>query len=802
MKRLILVPMVASLALTGFSETPYLSENLAVWFRADRGLETNETGGVTAWRNQGTLGSALDVAPATAEMSGHVAYHADWSNGQPALAFDGSGYLTSAQTSNLGMTEGGAWFVVYQPKTAPNALNEAVFGLDESGARFGAFWLTYNTTRALRGYFFDSDNVGCDVSPVAAPQVLNETAWGTGADRRRYTMAGETASPWNSSSTTAPQTAKLNIGNMISSWMGSFNGDIAEVRVYNRPMTGTDRVRIQLELCARYGIAWKWYNQADAGIDQTALGWCANAAIFGSGPNWAVAEPSYPKVSTGGLELTVDKDLPDSGECHAYLTHNGAEGAARVWYMSGAQAIRSFPITLSFDNTATGYGDAVLYWKSAVDGVWSPVANCTRTITRERCAFSVPNWANGYYRVADTLVAHFVADKGVECNGSGYVTAWRNQGSLGAALDVFPTNTDENTHITLDPTAKNGQPGLVLDNGFLRTAAATTMDATAEGDTWFAVYDYRNDVLNATTRANMGILGHPHPSDGSRRCGAFFGTGTAGVNTYHYSFAEFGQVAQINARWQIISSTRWSSNDKTKNYMRAFTDGKKSSARTEWGATTPWSSPFFIGHIGIDWAKPLMGGVAEVRYYNRPMSGAARGLVEVELAAKYGISVLTAGLNGVPDANCLADADMIGAAQQAGSSDAGASGMKTACDSGELTLSFDVAPTWSEDTLTFVAHDAGTFAPEAARPPSDARSWFVSTETATHAFTLRFAAPVTVGNTYRLMYRATATAAWRTLDTVTATEADGVSFARAAGTLAKGYYTLAGAPGGMTIILR
>ena len=118
MKQLMLVISAWATALASLSaaaEEPYLAENLTVWLRADKGLATNAVGGVTAWANQGTKGSAVDVVPHADNSAGHVAYEASGIGGKPSLAFDGEVYLKTAAATDLGVTAaGGAWFIVFK----------------------------------------------------------------------------------------------------------------------------------------------------------------------------------------------------------------------------------------------------------------------------------------------------------------------------------------------------------------------------------------------------------------------------------------------------------------------------------------------------------------------------------------------------------------------------------------------------------------------------------------------------------------------------------------------------------------
>ena len=130
MKTLLMIGAAAA-ACTALADEPYLAENLSVWFRADLGLATNAVGGVVSWANQGTKGSAVDIAPHADNSAGHVAYEASGINGKPSLAFDGDVYLKTASEVDLGVTAaGGAWFVVF--KTPCTRVERANMGIMRS----------------------------------------------------------------------------------------------------------------------------------------------------------------------------------------------------------------------------------------------------------------------------------------------------------------------------------------------------------------------------------------------------------------------------------------------------------------------------------------------------------------------------------------------------------------------------------------------------------------------------------------------------------------------------------------------
>ena len=128
-KMLVTAALVGAVLATAADDLPYLNDSLQIWLRADRGVETNAEGMVTAWRNQGKLGTSADVLSVVNGTEGGVAFSPNGFGTQPTLVFDGVEYLRSTGNVSYGISaSGGAWFVVLDPETN---LNHRVYGGDE-----------------------------------------------------------------------------------------------------------------------------------------------------------------------------------------------------------------------------------------------------------------------------------------------------------------------------------------------------------------------------------------------------------------------------------------------------------------------------------------------------------------------------------------------------------------------------------------------------------------------------------------------------------------------------------------------
>ena len=118
--------------------------------------------------------------------------------------------------------------------------------------------------------------------------------------------------------------------------------------------------------------------------------------------------------------------------------------------------------------------------------------------------------------LAENLSVWLRADKGLTTNAVGGVTAWANQGTKGASVDVVPHADNSDGHVAYEASGIGGKPSLLFDGSvYLKTAAATDLGVTANGGAWFVVF---KTPCTRIERINMGIMG----SVPGQRFGAFW----------------------------------------------------------------------------------------------------------------------------------------------------------------------------------------------------------------------------------------------------------------------------------------
>lgn len=724
-RKLLALILTTGVSLALRAETPRWADKLSVWFRADRGVTVDEsTGAVTGWANGGTLGSALDLS--RPQMPASTGVSMTTLGGAPALHFDGTDYLISAGASNLGLTSaGGAWFVVFKPadnSTRPSS-NMSLFGLAGSSGRFGAFTTGLSD---IQTYVF---NTACYVKGVMSesPQILSCSAYKDASDAGWLaafsngvdTKAANSNTPVTWSAT--PWSGNLSVGYFNASgsyptWVKCFFGDIAEVRVYSGPLTAAERASVEVELAARYSIPLSSFGGIPAALS-SGLG--QDIAVAGFQPARGRAADVAGTAVSGGATFAFNAAPSETVDSLVCLSHGGAPVDSREWLLAGTEAARACTATLTVAPDAVP--DAVsprLYVRQTSDGCWTMLDAEPVRETDGSLAFALTaGWQSGRYRLMDAslekLAVWYRADVGVTSDGDGNVSRWANCGNLGSALDLVPSEANAGDIVRTE-AGFGGKPVLTFGGlGYLESVATSSLCADASaGGAWFLVYD---PVHDASQRVNMTLLGMPHPNSqlqSSQRSGAFIvnvnGLGTA---VKPYFFAADAANQSINDAPQILADSAWRKGD---DYC------SRASLNGVWGAVcskafAAWSGQFYVGKtFDVDWTANFKGRIAEVRFYNRPLTATESMEVLLDLSDRYGITVaIFGGIDNALSAGHAVDRKVFGAV-----ADQGVSAPESAsATSGGLTVSFVDGLPGSGNTLTSLGHDGAE---------GRARTWYLS----------------------------------------------------------------------------
>jgi len=195
------------------------------------------------------------------------------------------------------------------------------------------------------------------------------------------------------SAAASPFSAKMNIGGNMLSWTGNFVGDIAEIRVYNRPLTKREHMAILFELCARYGVSY-------SAIDNEGLSWCGNSAQLGYCEGYGLPEDIAVSATAGGATVSFDETPDPTAWTYSYLAHNGGNGLGRVWYFFISAAARALPMTFSVDSDIAGNTALGLYRSASSNGPWTRIGTCDSAVNGQYAfPFAANALLSGFYRV-------------------------------------------------------------------------------------------------------------------------------------------------------------------------------------------------------------------------------------------------------------------------------------------------------------------------------------------------------------------------------------------------------------------
>ena len=415
----------------------------AIWYRADKGVTINEQGKVVAWANQGTAGTVADLVNTNAAAPGITFVTSDPTmGGAPVLELNGHDILMTRDSVNLGtITDGGMWFVMFKSDVVK--VNLSVFGHGTSNTdRFGVF---RTSSGCFRMYFYGEDYIdGWDID--TNPCLLSCGAFKPATDNSfimRCWRLGEINAAERKTWSKHSADGKILVGGFNSNitFTNPFEGRIAEVRYYNKPLTAAERFCVECEMAARYAISLT--NSVTFSFPADLLHGCASDPVaFGSANKWgkAVAQAETGAVS-GALAVTF-AETPSADTNLVYVAHDGGAGLSRTWCVAGMDNARSTPIVLTFSGEEyTSASDIALY---RADGLMWTKLGVAKEVSGETLSFRLPaGWISGRYRAAtsDAIVASsaavwYRADKGVAVDQSGKVSGWTNSGFLGTDFDL------------------------------------------------------------------------------------------------------------------------------------------------------------------------------------------------------------------------------------------------------------------------------------------------------------------------------------------------------------------------------
>lgn len=227
-----------------------VGEGLALWLRADAGIGVADGSPIRRWRDQS--GNRRDAIWDDGNAYGELPPAFRASNAavglRPSARFDGQ----QALDVDLGFLVGSDYTVI------------AVNGRDRAG--FANFWLAgdrgvsnqslilgYERTDLLRQSHFAND-LDAVVENYAGTEVwsLDTYTFDQRAGRAIYHNGVPSASDGSLAALTS--TSGANLGHFRALPQFWFQGDLAEVIIFDRALTARERLRIETQLAERYGF--------------------------------------------------------------------------------------------------------------------------------------------------------------------------------------------------------------------------------------------------------------------------------------------------------------------------------------------------------------------------------------------------------------------------------------------------------------------------------------------------------------------------------------------------------------------
>ena len=392
------------------TQTTFTRDGLSLWLRADQGVSVSGTL-VTQWDD--LSGNGNNAAQATSSYRPSV--QTAQVNGQPVLRFDASDdHLIVPDALNLKPTAVTAFVVAKRT------------GGNSQGVYFAKTATSFNDGYGMMR-LVSGNNAGFYINNASGTNASQPQSSGTFAilsgryngQQIRFAMNGGTATVTSATSAINNTTAALTIGGRGSS--NPLGGDIAELLVFGRALTDSERSEVESYLYQRYAI--------------------------GSAP--ALEVPSLPGSTIFTGTQTVTMTPPVSGATVYYTTDGSTPTTGSSVYDAGS------PPALTASGTVKAIAVKSSYLTSAV---------ASGTYTKDDSAVFARSGLSLWLR----------ADAGVTTGTAG-VTSWADQsGNNNSAIQA--TGTLQPT-IVNGGTSANNQTVLRFDgtNDYLSIADATSL---------------------------------------------------------------------------------------------------------------------------------------------------------------------------------------------------------------------------------------------------------------------------------------------------------------------------------------
>lgn len=662
------------------------TEDITVWFTPDVGVVTNESGAVTNWINQGSIGAVSDLHAytGTVTVAENALTSSDGTTTHNALRFATACLMTEGATSHgLADPPLSSWFIVYEPSLVADEQKDAgLFGFNNNDKRYGAFFRELDGGFNISGFQGGTPN-SFELARTDIPKawhVVDMTQYPSieGNTRGSIAARGVTTSPSGNQNLCQIQAANFKMGHFREdTWGKFFNGGIAEFRIYSRPLNPIERMYVAKELSDKYGLAFNhpfWVASSTAAATyRTEIQMTGLSKMAGTGGAMGFLSGGM-TISTGDAGGDIaDIWFAHNGESLAWTTVGGVTALARSWCLTGlGTTLPGMRLTFLLGGAEDGSEYAMLFRESdAASWTRLPVsADVSLGMVSVNLPAGLPS---GYFTlgktgagetlerpcaaVGDGLMGWYRADTGVTVAG-GVVTTWRNLGLVGSAADFSASGSPRLSTSAFPRASGVSEASVSFDGSSYMTTAEATKWYTSwnNNNTWFAVFRLGAGVAPS----NMGVFGEVD-NNGSR-FGAFFVQAAQGVvtalrthgfvNNASDMFCVMQDAGILGGEASLIDSCR------VDKYVDSYLDGRWQDGKYQKDMSAALPSRFYMGKMLT--LSPFNGDIAEVRVYNRTLKDVERNIVANHLAARYGIALRDNLLYGGAADGCGLDVVGIG----------------------------------------------------------------------------------------------------------------------------------------------
>ncbi len=609
---LLLLTCLLGMALPSHAQT---TSGLVLWLKANDGVATNLDGTVSDWADASL--NLNDAAQHTAGLAPLLVPNAV--NGQPALRFDGvDDYLEIANSATL-QPGTGDWtvFVVAKRLAASQGDFPQIIGSRPWTAGFDKGWSVAYSGGGVIGSHFADGASGHDAPAILAGAPLSQASfqmWGVEENRAAGTTAfylnGDPNRSVNSSMPAGAidQADAIYIGRDIGGANNRrANMDLAEVLVYNRVLSRTERDDIAIYLSAKYNF-----------------GFTLNTA-----PTVAISSPA--EASSFAVPATFNFTA----------TAADVDGSIRqVDFMVGATRVATATQPPYFVSVKISTPGALVLTAAATDDRGERTVSAPVNIT-------VTGGGAPSLTVSNELRLWLAADAGVATGGGGEVTDWADQSpNLNDAAQRTPG--EEPLLVT---NAINGKPVLRFDGAddYLEIPNAASLQPLSGDWTVFFVGQRRPG-----SRGDFPQIIGSRPWVAGLDKGWSVSMDGAGLVASHYADGSTGHdVPQVRATsaLSLSSAQVWQvEENRAAARTKFFTGGvmDRSATTAMPSGSIDQADPIRIGReIGGSNTRRASMDLAEVLVYGSALGDADRESVTVYLSSKYGLT-LAAAQNAAP----------------------------------------------------------------------------------------------------------------------------------------------------------